>query len=149
MAYDSDGDGVPDCRDEETTTPSGSLVDKSGRKVEIKNGSNSTASCCDCNDVVLPSVFVDEDKEFRPEAYAAIYLIGTKLLQCPDLSIDIIGYYGMNKSSEQSARSKTNVVIEYLITNFGIPRSKFNVQTKPETMGGKYSKQRIDIKAKK
>lgn len=149
VAYDSDGDGVPDCRDEETATPAGSLVDKSGRKVEIKNGSNTTASCCDCNDVVLPSVFVDEDNEFRPEAYAAIYLIGTKLLQCPDLSIDIIGYYGMNKSSEQSARSKTNVVIEYLITNFGIPRSKFNVQTKPETMGGKYSKQRIDIKAKK
>lgn len=148
-AFDTDGDGVPDCKDEETDTPAGSLVDKNGRKVEIKSGASGSGSCCDCNDVTLPSVFVDEDNEFRPEAFVAIYLIGTKMQQCPDLSIDIIGYYGMNKSSEQSARSKTNVVIEYLVTNFGISRSKFNVQTKPETMGGKYSKQRIDIKAKK
>ncbi len=148
VAYDADGDGVPDCRDEEVETPAGSLVDKTGRKVEVKSVSTGGA-CCDCNDVTLPSVFVDEDNEFRPEAYSALYLIGTKLQQCPDVSIDIVGYYGMNKSSEQSARSKTNLVIEYLVTNFGISRTKFNVQTKPETMGGKYSKQRIDIKSKK
>lgn len=148
--YDMDGDGVPDCKDEEFDTPAGSLVDRTGRKLEIKSGaSGGVGSCCDCNDVTLPSVFVDEDNEFRPEAFVAIYLIGNKMQQCPDLSIDIIGYYGMNKSSEQSARTKTNVVIEYLVTYFGISRSKFYVQTKPETMGGKYSKQRIDIKAKK
>ena len=148
VAYDADADGVPDCRDEEAETPSGSLVDKSGKKVEIKSASNAGA-CCDCNDVILPSVFVDEDNEFRPEAFSALYLIGTKLQQCPDVSIDLTGYYGMNKSSEQSARNKTNLVIEYLVTNFGISRTKFNVQTKPETMGGKYSKQRIDINSKK
>lgn len=149
VAYDGDADGVPDCRDEEANTAAGSLVDKTGKKVDIQPASTGGGSCCDCNEVTLPSVFVDEDNEFRPEAYSALYLIGTKLQQCPDVSIDIVGYYGMNKSSEQSARSKTNVVIEYLVTNFGISRTKFNVQTKPETMGGKYSKQRIDIKAKK
>ena len=148
VALDGDNDGIPDTRDEEANTPSGSIVDKMGRKVEIKSAS-SGSSCCDCNEVNLPSIFVDEDNEFRPEAYSALYLIGTKLQQCPEVSIDIVGFYGMNKSSEQSARAKTNLVIEYLVTNFGISRTKFNVQTKPETMGGKYSKQRIDIKAKK
>lgn len=148
VAYDGDADGIPDCRDEEANTPSGSLVDKTGRKVDVKPSSTG-GSCCDCNDVSLPSVFVDEDNEFRPEAYSALYLIGTKLQQCPEVSLDIIGFYGMNKSSEQSARAKTNLVIEYLVTNFGISRTKFNVQTKPEMMGGKYSKQRIDLKAKK
>jgi hypothetical protein len=148
VAYDGDGDGIVDCKDEEANTPEGSLVDKTGRKVDIQSGASSS-SCCDCNDVSLPSVFVDEDNEFRPEAYSALYLIGVKLQQCPDVSVDIIGYYGMNKSSEQSARAKTNLVIEHLVTNFGIPRTKFNVLTKPETLGGKYSKQRIDIKSKK
>ena len=148
IALDGDNDGVADTRDEEANTPAGSIVDKMGRKVEIKSAS-SASSCCDCNEVNLPSIFVDEDNEFRPEAYSALYLIGTKLQQCPEVSIDLIGFYGMNKSSEQSARAKTNLVIEYLVTNFGISRTKFNTQTKPETMGGKYSKQRIDIKAKK
>lgn len=148
VAYDGDGDGVPDCKDEEPNTPNGSLVDKAGKKVEIKTAS-AGGSCCNCTDVVLPSVFVDEDNEFRPESFSALYLVGSKLQQCPEVEVDIVGYYGMNKSSEQSARAKTNLVIEYLVTNFGISRTKFNVQTQPELMGGKYSKLRIDLKAQK
>lgn len=149
VMYDGDADGVPDCKDEEANTPSGSLVDRNGRKIDISKSSSSSAACCNCTEIMLPSVFVDEDNEFRPEAYSSLYLIGSKMQQCPDVTVDIIGYYGMNKSSEQSARSKSNVVIEYLVNNYGLPRSKFNVQTKPETMGGKYSKQRIDVKVKK
>jgi hypothetical protein len=77
-----------------------------GSRDKTKISLSGSSSSCDCNDVILPSVFVDEDNEFRPEAFVANYLIGTKMQQCPDLSVYIIAYYGMNNSTEQSSSSK-------------------------------------------
>lgn len=80
---DSDGDGVPDVRDMEPNTPSGSLVDFWGRAISASEGAG----------VLLQSVYFDFDSaELDKLAQITIVNVAQKLKDDADLKLEIRGY---------------------------------------------------------
>jgi outer membrane protein OmpA-like peptidoglycan-associated protein len=145
---DDDNDGVPNCRDKEPNTEEGSLVDVNG--IAIKN------NCCDCEDVNLPTVHFDSDKTYiKPEYYVALYELATKMKQCPDLKITVIGHtdkVGGKKGNEKLSKERSNAIINYMTERYGISRDRFMEEYKGEAEADSkygYENRRVEFKAAK
>ncbi|MBR9860337.1 hypothetical protein GYB22_06235 [bacterium] len=138
VAKDSDGDGVADCVDEQDDTPMGSLVDVKGNAIEIND------ACCDCENVVLPSIIFDNGSSKIPSSsYGILYMIAEKMKQCPELTITAIGH-ASSKPAEQLAWKRSNAIIDHLEANYGIDRSRIGVDYSSGA-SGEYSSRRIDL----
>lgn len=139
VAIDSDNDGVPDCRDEEANTADGSLVDVRGVGIDINE------NCCDCENVVLPSIiFEDGSSKISASTYGILWAIAEKMKTCPELTITTLGYSN-SKSSEQLSWRRSNAIIDHLESNYGIDRSRITVDYSSDASGD-YSRRRIDMK---
>lgn len=142
VMVDEDKDGVPDYRDEDTKTQPGMVVNpRTG--VAIKAG----GSCCDCDDVILPSLVFDAgSSRIKPEFYGSLYNIAEKMKACPDLNVLASGYAVRSKSGSQLAAKRANAIVDYLNANYNIPRDRFSVDTdRAAPQGLDYSSQRIDL----
>lgn len=138
VAIDSDNDGVPDCRDEESNTPDGSLVDVRGVGIDINE------NCCDCENVVLPSIIFDDgSSKISSSNYGILWAIAEKMKQCPELTLTALGYSN-SKSSEQLSWKRANAIIDHLEANYGIDRSRVTVDYSSDSSGD-YSRRRIDL----
>ena len=140
VAKDTDGDGVPDCIDEEPNSVAGELVDFKGRTVKLNE-------CCDCENVTLPTIiFENGSSRISPSAYGILYDIAEKLKQCPDLVVTATGYT-TSKSGEQLAWKRTNAIIDHLEANYGIERSRVETEYS-KGAGLEYRTRRIDLSQK-
>ena len=138
VAIDSDNDGVPDCLDEQAGTPDGSLVDVRGVGIDINE------NCCDCENVVLPSIIFENGSSKIPaHTYGILYAIAEKMKTCPELTITALGYSN-SKSSEQLAWRRANAIVDHLEANYGIDRSRISVDYSSDSSGD-YSRRRIDL----
>lgn len=142
VMVDVDKDGVPDYRDEDTKTPAGAMVNpRTG--VEIKTG----GGCCDCEDVILPAIVFDNGSaRIKPEFYGALYSVAEKMKACPDLKVLASGYSVRSKAASQLAAKRANAIIDYLNSNYNIPRDRFTMDTDgaaPE--GSDFPTRRIDM----
>lgn len=140
---DVDNDGVPDYRDEDTKSQSGTLVNpRKGSSVKVGGG-----ACCDCEDVVLPSVVFDNgSSRIKPEFYGSLYSVAEKMKACPDLKILASGYAVRSKSGSQLAFKRAKAIIDYLNANYNIPRDRFSMDTEGSAPDGvDYSNRRIDL----
>lgn len=140
---DRDNDGIPDYRDEDPNTPAGVIVNRFGVGETKKGG-----LCCDCSDIILPSVIFDQGSAtVKPEFYSSLYIVANKMKECPDLRIKTIGYPVSGKANEQLSWKRTNAIIEFIINNYGITRDRFIIDYNGK--GGEkleYRGRRIDIK---
>ncbi|MFT5723929.1 MAG: outer membrane protein OmpA-like peptidoglycan-associated protein [Bacteroidia bacterium] len=143
VMIDVDNDGVPDYRDEDTKSQSGVLVNpRTGTSVKV--GGN---TCCDCEDVFLPSVVFDNGSaNIKPEFYGSLYSVAEKMKACPDLKILASGYAVRSKSGSQLAFKRANAIIDYLNANYNIPRDRFSMDTEGSAPDGiDYASRRIDL----
>ncbi|MCC6721950.1 MAG: OmpA family protein [Bacteroidia bacterium] len=156
VMLDEDNDGVPDFRDEDTKTPVNSIVNNKGIHVTPQSSpsssTSSSATCCDCNDVVFPPiVFEKGSSKIKPEYYGILHEIASKMKECPELRILTIGYpdgvVGA-KSGEQLSRMRVTEVVDYLNDYYGIQRNRINVDYKTTIdESSKYQKNRkVEIK---
>ncbi len=143
IMIDVDKDGVPDYRDEDTKTQSGTLVNpRTGTAVKVGGG-----ACCDCEDVLLPSVVFDNgSSRIKPEFYGSLYSVAEKMKACPDLKVLASGYAVRSKSGSQLAFKRATAIIDYLNANYNIPRDRFSMDTEGAAPDGvDYGSRRIDL----
>lgn len=127
---DSDGDGVPDCRDKEPNTVAGNQVDFWGR----------TISTAKAEDLYNPSAFVyfDFDKtNIDLEAHKAIQIAANKLKADPTLIVEVRGFTDNMGSDEYNltlSQGRADKVKHELITTHGIAANRIVANGK-----GKYN----------
>lgn len=144
IMIDVDGDGVPDYRDEELNTQKGVAVNPRGETIKT---SGDVGGCCDCSDVMLPAIIFDNGSHtISPEAIGVLYSVAEKMKSCPDLNVLMTGYSVRSKSGSQLAQQRINAIIDYLNSNYGVPRDRFIMDTEGSASPGlQYPARRIDL----
>ena len=122
---DTDGDGVPDCRDKEPNTIVNTPVDFWGRSMEKY-------------DVNSATVFFDFDKTYLDdEAHRAIRYAANKLKSDPSLIVEVRGFtdnMGNNPYNADLSQRRAEVVKNELVSVYGIEENRIIANGK-----GKYN----------
>ncbi len=84
-----------------------------------------------CGSWFLPMIHFDLDKYgIRPEAYANLHHIAYVMKKCPDMCVTAHGHTDVRSSSAYNrvlSYKRANEAVEYLVNNYGIDRSRFNI----------------------
>lgn len=142
IALDSDGDGLSDYKDKEPYSPAGVPVNSDGvadvqccinmddvnKAIDMKAGKFANT---DCGKWFLPMIHFDADKAtVKPEYYGHIHHIAHVMKMCPDLCITVQGNTDVNsknKYAESLAYTRAENVANYLVSQYGIDRSRIKV----------------------
>ncbi len=139
VMLDSDGDGVVDCKDHEPYSPPGYEVDQNGvaiikdpflkesQVVELIN--QRTAAIESSLNWFLPMIHFDLDKYYiKPEFYGSLHQTAAVMRSHPDLKVAVNGFSD-NRNDEVYNKvlsyNRANAAINYLISNYDLPRSRF------------------------
>ncbi len=145
-ALDSDGDGIIDCKDDEPYSPFGYDVDEKGvaqipddvkplNKDEVTKIVENTVTaqgprCCTPK-WFLPMIHFDLDKYcIKPEFYPHLQHIATVMKQNPDLCVTALGNTDSRNSNDYNrvlSYNRAKAAIDYLTSNYNIPRSRFKL----------------------
>ena len=135
---DTDGDGVPDCRDKELITPStcspvnadgvGTCPDpKCCTTLDslLKAGAFGKGGITPCGIGALPSVqFSGSSVKISGDAAAILASAAAKIKASPDCKICIVGYGTADKRAQQLSWDRANAVKIYLVEKLGIPEDR-------------------------
>ena len=145
-ALDSDGDGIIDCKDDEPFSVSGYDVDEKGvaqipddvrplNKGEVTKVIENTIAtqgpkCCTPK-WFLPMIHFDLDKYcIKPEFYPHMQHVATVMKQNPDLCVTVLGNTDSRNSNDYNkvlSYNRAKAAIDYLTSNYNIPRSRFKL----------------------
>ena len=140
VSRDTDGDGVPDCKDKELITPTqcqpvdadgvGKCPDPACCKeinARLDSGGVGTLggrSRCFIGD--LPSiVFKGRSVTLSKDGKALASTIAEKMRNNPGCKVAVIGYGESSKSAQQLSWDRVNEVIKYLVEKEGINSDRF------------------------
>lgn len=139
VSRDSDGDGVPDCRDKELLTAQNCFpVNADGvgncpeppccRELRDKItsgggfGGNNTA----CSIASLPSVqFRSGSVSLSKDAQSVLQQAAAQIKSNTDCRVKVVGYGASDKRSQQLSWDRVNAVIKYLVETQGISEDRF------------------------
>ncbi len=152
VTLDSDNDGLSDCKDKETFSPSGYEIDSEGvaivpvclsetdvnRIVDAKTSalsssisSMSMSSRTDCGKWFLPMVHFDSDKyTIKPEYYGHLHHVANVMKMCPSTCVSAVGHTDLRNGNDYNrvlSYNRAKAAVDYLVTNYGIDRSRFNL----------------------
>ncbi len=84
-----------------------------------------------CGNWFLPMLHYDLDKYgIRPEGYAKLHQIAYVMKNCPDICITAHGHTDVRSSNAYNrvlSYKRAKEAVDYLVSNYGIDRSRFNV----------------------
>jgi OOP family OmpA-OmpF porin len=150
ITLDSDGDKVADYKDQEPFSPSGYPVDKNG-KADVKccitmddvnkaiDGKikGSLASRSDCGKWFLPMIHFDLDRSnVKTEFYGHLHHVATVMKMCPDVCVTAHGHTDVRSSNNYNdglSYNRAENAINYIVTKYGIDRSRFKIMYGGET----------------
>ena len=137
IALDSDNDGVIDANDEEPFSPPGLPVnDKGVAQLPPAPPAVDANALFGCDNSVLPSIHFDKDKYYiKPEFYAHLHNVASKMTACPDMKVHAIGMTDKDDSqkyNDQLSYNRVNEVINYLTETYGIDKNRFIVSYEGE-----------------
>lgn len=143
VTADTDGDGVPDCKDKEKLTlqkcfpvdadgvgncPEPACCDSLAKKIEkCCNGGNGgvTPNVKECNIGELPSIqFNANNFKLTKDAEAVLAVIADKLKNNPNCNVKVIGYGAKSKMQQQLSWDRVNAIIRYLVEQQGIAETR-------------------------
>ena len=147
VALDSDNDGIADYKDKEPFSPIGYTIGKDGianvKKCEsclteadvFKMIDTRTAGIKgkgdDCGKWFLPMIHFDLDKyRIKPEFYGHLHHVATVLKQCPSACVSVVGHTDARNSNAYNnmlSYNRAQASIDYLVTNYGIDRSRLKI----------------------
>ena len=162
VTLDSDGDGYADCQDQEPYSPPGFDVDDRGvanvpRITEedvntiVDNKTSAMMSTVttliennDCGKWFLPMIHFDLDRyNIKPEFYGQLHHIANVMKMCPNICVSAVGHTDARNSNDYNkvlSYNRAQAAVDYLVTNYGIDRSRFKLMYGGEEspmMGGK------------
>ena len=126
VTKDTDGDGVPDCKDKELITPSYCQpVDADGiGKCPCPEGCAGTAPAPPtCNQLLgaLPSVmFAKNSAKLSEDAKRLLAVAADRMRNAPGCDVVVTGYCASNKLEQQRSWDRVNAIITYLIEKEGV-----------------------------
>lgn len=126
VTRDTDGDGVPDCKDKELITPTYCQpVDADGiGKCPCPEGCAGTAPPPPtCNQLLgaLPSVmFAKNTAKLSDDAKRLLAVVADRMRNAPGCKVVVIGYCASNKMEQQRSWDRVNAIITYLIEKEGV-----------------------------
>lgn len=144
VTRDTDGDGVPDCKDKEMLTqqtcfpvdadgigncPDPPCCDEKGRGGG-DNGRDTTVNLDpnkgQCKIGSLPGIqFKNNSYHISSDAEAVLAGAAAMIRANTNCNIRVIGYAASNKFSQQNSWERVNAVIRYLVDKQGIPEDRF------------------------
>lgn len=151
VTLDSDGDGIADCKDKEVFSPAGYDIDSEGvamtpvymtegdvtkivdTKTEALNTSlrSAMASRTDCGKWFLPMIHFDSDKyTIKPEFYGHLHHVANVMQMCPSACVSVVGHTDVRSGNDYNkvlSYNRAKAAVDYLVTNYGIDRSRFNL----------------------
>lgn len=139
VTLDSDGDDIADCKDQEPYSPPGFEVDNNGvaqvpddgylTEEEVVNIINTRGGAMGNFSWFLPMIHFDLDKYYvKPEFYGSLHHVASVMNSHPDMKIVAHGYTDNRSSNEYNnvlSYNRANAAINYLVTNYNIPRGRF------------------------
>lgn len=135
VTADTDGDGVPDCKDKEKLTLQKCFpVDADG----VGNCPEVRPTCCDSigfrRDTItnkdciigdLPSIqFNANNYQLSKDAEAVLAVVAEKIRKNPSCNVKVMGYGKSTKYDQQMSWDRVNAVIRYLIEREGIAENR-------------------------
>ena len=160
VTLDSDGDGIADCKDQEPYSPPGFKVDDKG-VAQVENDymtepevvdliNRRTAAMAASLNWFLPMIHFDLDKYYiKPEFYGSLHNVAGVMKSHPDLKVVATGFADNRSDSDYNnvlSYNRANEAINYLVTNYNIPRDRFilNYRGEEEPLA-KDVKDKIDL----
>lgn len=139
VTKDTDGDGVPDCKEKELITPTYCQpVDADGvGKCPVPCPDPEKCGLCvppcgkvlsDCSTNLgsLPPVHFKPGKtNLDADAKAVLATVAAKMRNNPGCKVVVIGYCSSDKKKQQRSWDHVNAVINYLVENEGISADRF------------------------
>jgi outer membrane protein OmpA-like peptidoglycan-associated protein len=140
VALDSDGDGVLDYKDEEPYSPPGFDVNSAGVAQIPDDGYLTEGEITDLINSrmanlrlewFLPMIHFDLDKYYvKPEFYGQLQHVASVMKMHPNLKIVAQGYTDNRNSNDYNnvlSYNRATEAVNYIVSNFGIPRDRFYV----------------------
>ncbi len=131
ITKDTDGDGVPDCKDKELITPTycqPSDADGIG-KCPCPEGCVGIAPPVQgCSEKLgaLPSVtFKAGTNKLSDDAKAVLASVASRLRNNPDCRVVVVGYCASSKKEQQLSWDHVNAVINYMVEKEGVSVDRF------------------------
>jgi len=136
VSRDTDGDGVPDCKDKELVTPTSCQpVDADGiGKCPCPTCENCPDLCkggadsLDCNNKLgaLPSVtFAKNSVRLSADAQRLLAVVADRMRNAPGCNVVVTGYCAGNKIEQQRSWDRVNAIINYLVEKEGVSIDRF------------------------
>lgn len=131
ITKDTDGDGVPDCKDKELITPTycqPSDADGIGKCPCPDDCKVIAAPAASCSEKLgaLPSVsFRTASNQLSDDAKAVLASVASRLRNNPDCKVVVIGYCASNKKEQQLSWDHVNAVINYMVEKEGVSIDRF------------------------
>ena len=137
VSRDTDGDGVPDCKDKELVTPTSCQpVDADGiGKCPCPTCENCPDLCkgggldsLDCNNRLgaLPSVtFAKNSVRLSADAQRLLAVVADRMRNSPGCNVVVTGYCAGNKVEQQRSWDRVNAIINYLVEKEGVSIDRF------------------------
>lgn len=139
VTKDTDGDGVPDCKDKELITPTYCQpVDADGKGScpvpcpDPEKCNLCTKPCgggvttCAANLGDLPTLsFKSGSIKLDDDAKAALATVASKMRNSPGCRVVVVGYCSSDKKKQQLSWDRVNAVINYMVDKEGISQDRF------------------------
>jgi outer membrane protein OmpA-like peptidoglycan-associated protein len=134
VSRDTDGDGVPDCRDKELVTPTYCQpvdADGVGKCPDPECCKNIGPAVSDCSNKLgsLPSIsFKESSNALSSDAQAVLAGVAVRLRNSPECKVVVVGYCASDKKKQQLSWDHVNKVITYLVEKEGLSADRFIFQ---------------------
>jgi outer membrane protein OmpA-like peptidoglycan-associated protein len=132
VTRDTDGDGVPDCKDKELITPTycqpvdADGIGKCPCDPNCAGKAVETAPTCSQLLGALPSVmFAKNSAKLSDDAKRLLAVVADRMRNSPGCKVVVIGYCASNKLEQQRSWDRVNAIITYLIEKEGVSGDRF------------------------